>query len=135
MFFLYERCFEGFNFCLRLLWDILPTKSNLVNRDIIFTEASFCMAGCGHVENAQHLFLSCGTFGSLWHQLRPWIDIPRVDPQVIPDHFIQLIYVSGGLKTRCSFLQLVYLLCAWLVWNERNNIIKKYRILHSSVTG
>jgi len=27
-------------------------------------KASFCTEGGGHVENAQHLFLSCGIFGS-----------------------------------------------------------------------
>jgi hypothetical protein len=52
-------------FAWRLLRDRLPTKANLVTRGIITKEANFCVSGCGAVESAQHLFLSCSTFGSL----------------------------------------------------------------------
>ncbi|GAU19784.1 hypothetical protein TSUD_182190 [Trifolium subterraneum] len=50
----------------RLLRDMLPTKSNLVARGILSSEAHHCVSGCGAVESSQHLFLSCSTFGSLW---------------------------------------------------------------------
>ena len=112
-------------FAWRLLGDRLPTKSNMVSRSILYTEASLCTTCCSHVDNLQHLFFSCSTFGSLWHHVRLWIDISRVDPQVLPDHFIQFTYASDGLKVRRSFLQLVWLLCVWLVWNERNNRLSK----------
>ncbi|GAU11649.1 hypothetical protein TSUD_334620 [Trifolium subterraneum] len=49
----------------RLLRDRLPTKANLVTRGIFSPEAHFCVSGCGAVESAQHLFLSCSTFGPL----------------------------------------------------------------------
>lgn len=90
-------------FAWRLLQDRLPTKSNMLNRGIISMEASFCTTGGGHVENAQHLFFLIWYFWLLWHQVRSWIGIPRVDPQVLPDHFIQFIYASGGLKVRRYF--------------------------------
>jgi hypothetical protein len=57
-------------FVWRLLRDRLPTKSNLVARDIISPEDQLCVSGCGGVESTQHLFLSCGTFGSLWALVR-----------------------------------------------------------------
>ncbi|GAU15824.1 hypothetical protein TSUD_236400 [Trifolium subterraneum] len=50
----------------RLLRDRLPTKSNLVARGILSSEAHHCVSGCKAIESAQHLFLSCSTFGSLW---------------------------------------------------------------------
>ncbi|GAU26610.1 hypothetical protein TSUD_102170 [Trifolium subterraneum] len=50
----------------RLLRDRLPTKANLVTRDILSSEVHYGVSGCGGVESAQHLFLSCSTFGSLW---------------------------------------------------------------------
>ncbi|GAU14165.1 hypothetical protein TSUD_169910 [Trifolium subterraneum] len=53
-------------FVWRLLRDRLPKKSNLVVRGIISSEAHHCVSGCGAVESAQHLFLSCSAFGSLW---------------------------------------------------------------------
>jgi hypothetical protein len=43
----------------RLLRDRLPTKGNLANRGIIPMEGRFCVSGCGHVEDVNHLFLSC----------------------------------------------------------------------------
>ncbi|GAU31563.1 hypothetical protein TSUD_333390 [Trifolium subterraneum] len=53
-------------FAWRLLRDRLPTKANLVTRGIIPPEAHYCVTGCGGIETAQHLFFTCGTFGSLW---------------------------------------------------------------------
>ncbi|GAU44008.1 hypothetical protein TSUD_349400 [Trifolium subterraneum] len=49
----------------RLLRDRLRTKTNLVTRGIITSEAQACVAGCGGTETAQHLFISCSIFGSL----------------------------------------------------------------------
>ncbi|MCI03334.1 70 kDa peptidyl-prolyl isomerase, partial [Trifolium medium] len=53
-------------FAWRLLRDRLPTKANLAARCIITPAAHLCVSGCSGVESAQHLFLSCSTFGSLW---------------------------------------------------------------------
>jgi hypothetical protein len=39
-------------FAWRLLRDRLPTKSNLVARDIISTEVHSCVSGCGGIESA-----------------------------------------------------------------------------------
>jgi len=41
----------------RLLRDRLPTKSNLIDRDIISVDDSLCVAGCGQIKTAQHLLL------------------------------------------------------------------------------
>jgi hypothetical protein len=60
-------------FAWRLLRDRLPTKSNLVNRGVVYPEASLCVSGCGIAETAQHLFLTCSDFASLWHLVRDWI--------------------------------------------------------------
>jgi hypothetical protein len=53
-------------FAWRLLRDSLPTKANLVARGIISLDALLCVSGCGEIESAQHLFLCCSFFGSLW---------------------------------------------------------------------
>ena len=49
-------------FAWRLLRDRLPTKEKLANRGIISLEARLCIAGCEHVEEISHLFLSCPSF-------------------------------------------------------------------------
>lgn len=98
----------------------MPTNLKLLNRGIVTAEASLYTVGCGHVELAKHLFLSCRTYGSQWQSVRSWLGILGVDPRSITYHFIQFIHFDDGLKARHYFLQLVWLLCVWIVWNERN---------------
>ncbi|GAU48175.1 hypothetical protein TSUD_369390 [Trifolium subterraneum] len=107
-------------FAWRLLRDRLPTKTNLAIRGIITSEAQACVAGCGGMETAQHLFISCSIFGSLWSSVRSWIGFSSVDPHNLTDHFLQFTFLSGGLSVRRSFLQLIWLVCVWVIWNERN---------------
>lgn len=107
----------------RLLRDRFPTKSNLHNRGIIPDEATYCVAGCGLAETAHHLFLHCVTFGSIWQQVRAWLGFSGVHHHNLGAHFLQFTYSLGGKKTMRSFLQLIWLLCVWLIWKERNNRI------------
>ena len=79
------------------------------------------MSGCGQVDDARYLFLSCRFYGSLWPLLRSWIGFDGTDHHDISNHFTLFTFVTGGLKLRRSFLPLVWLLSAWMLWNERNN--------------
>jgi len=110
-------------FAWRLIRDRLPTKTNLIARRVLSIEMSSCVAGCGHPETAQHLFLLCNTFGSLWRLVRDWIGCYGVDADNISDHLLQFTHLSGGGNARRAFMQLIWLLCAWVVWNERNNLL------------
>jgi hypothetical protein len=38
----------------------------------------------------------------------------------LSDHFVQFTYSAGGPRARRSFLQIIWLLCVWIVWNEHN---------------
>ncbi|KAK2360207.1 hypothetical protein QL285_085498 [Trifolium repens] len=114
-------------FAWRLLRDRLPTKTNLVTRGILSPDLDTCVTGCGGAESAQHLFLTCGTFGSLWPLVRAWIGFSSADPLSLSDHFVQFTHSAGGPRVRRSFLQLVWLACVWVVWNERN-----LRVFHNS---
>jgi hypothetical protein len=67
------------------------------------------VSGCGGVESTQHLFLSCGTFGSLWALVRSWIEFSAVDSHTLPTHFVQFTSSVEGLRARWSFLQLIWL--------------------------
>ncbi|GAU44687.1 hypothetical protein TSUD_183450 [Trifolium subterraneum] len=109
----------------RLLRNRLPTKDNLVRRHVITPDAHFCVTGCGEVETAQHLFLSCSVFAPLWSSLRAWIGIYSADPLLLRDHCVQFSHSSGDLRARRSFLQLLWLCSVWVVWQERNNRLFK----------
>jgi hypothetical protein len=108
-------------FAWRLLHDRLPTKSNLVHRRVISSEAYLCVSECGLVETSRHLFLSWNIYSSLWPLVRHWLSITDVDTNVIAAHFLQFVHLTCGGRAKRSFLQLIWLLCAWVLWNERNN--------------
>jgi len=48
-----------------------------------------------------------------------------LDPHSISEHLYQFTHSAGDLCARQSFLQLVWLLCAWTIWNDRNNKMLK----------
>jgi len=81
------------------------------------------VAGCGHAETAHHFSLHCDAFGSIWQQVRAWLDFSGVDHHSLGAHFLQFTNYLGGMKTRRSLLQLTCLPCVWLIWKERNNRI------------
>ncbi|XP_039688698.1 uncharacterized protein [Medicago truncatula] len=108
-------------FAWRLLRDRLSIKANLVQRRVLDSEASLCVSDCGMSETAQHLFLSCDAFSSLWPLVHYWLGILGVDINVLLDHFLQFVNLTGGGKAIRDFFQLIWLLCVWVLWNERNN--------------
>ncbi|PNX93679.1 receptor-like kinase [Trifolium pratense] len=86
----------------RLLRDRLPTKANLVSRGILSSLTISCVSGCGEVESAHHLLLSCSIYGSLWALVRSWNGVPMMDYTTLGDHFVQFA-------------------CVWIIWTERNH--------------
>jgi hypothetical protein len=97
----------------------------LARRHIIAPSAHFCVTGYGGVETAQHVFLFCPVFASLWGLIRSRVGISSPDPLSIQDHFVQFSYSAGGSRARHSFLQLLWLCSIWVVWHEHNNRIFK----------
>jgi hypothetical protein len=112
-------------FAWRLIRDRLPTRANLAARGILHLNNALCVTECGMIETTDHLFLSCPCFAVLWEQVRRWIGCLGVDSNIISNHFVQFTCMSGFGKARRSFLQLIWLLTAWVVWNERNNRLFK----------
>jgi len=88
----------------RLLRNRLPTKTNLVARGMIGTDAQLCVSGCGEVETAHHLFVSCPIFRELWSLVRAWIGVCGADLPYVPDHFHQFTLLAGGATFRRSFM-------------------------------
>lgn len=79
------------------------------------------------MEDARYLFLSCSYFGSLWPLVRSWIGFDGADHCDILNHCAQISHYTGGLKARRSFLQLIWLLTTWVIWNERNHRIFQHK--------
>lgn len=105
----------------RLLRNRLPTKANLVTCGMISHDAQLRVARCGEVETTQHLFVSCPIFSRLWHLVRAWIGVSGVDLVDVSAHFVQFANLLGGASTKRSCMQLLWLVCVWVLWTERNN--------------
>jgi hypothetical protein len=105
----------------RLLRDRLPRKQNMLRCGIIQPAAIHCVAGCGNNESLIHMFIHYDFFGALWQHVRNWLGISEADPYNIHAHLIQFTNAIGTSRTRRSFMQLLWLLCVWILWNERNN--------------
>ncbi|GAU20121.1 hypothetical protein TSUD_140210 [Trifolium subterraneum] len=72
---------------------------------------SHCVTGCGVVESAQHVFISCSSFGSLWTFVSSWVGSAPVSAQTLLDHFVQFSSSAGGSRSRRFVMQLIWLPC------------------------
>jgi len=57
----------------------------------------------------------------IWEQLRLWIGFVGADSNNISDQLMQFTYMTGVGKARPLFLQLIWLLCTWVLRNECNS--------------
>ncbi|GAU31009.1 hypothetical protein TSUD_105240 [Trifolium subterraneum] len=114
------------------LRDMLPTKVNMITRGIIAAEAQCCVSGCGAVESATHLFISCDTFGSLWSLISSWIGSSLVTAQTLPDHFVQFSISAGDTRARRSFMQLIWPACGLFGQKETTDCSEAHQTLYFS---
>jgi hypothetical protein len=68
-------------FSWQLLYDKIPTRSNLFLRRILPPDASRDCVGCvGNVESSTHLFLHCPSSILIWYEIFRWLGIVIVIP-------------------------------------------------------
>lgn len=91
--------------CLLRNW--LPTKQNLVQRDILLPTDGTCVAGCDDIESTTHLFLHCNTFSDLWSNVRSWLGIYLVPPCELRHHFIQFTKMAGMQRSSHLFFTVI----------------------------
>jgi hypothetical protein len=92
----------------------------LVACDIVSLETQSCVAGCGGMESAQHLFLYCNIFGSLWSAVRSWIDLSLAILK-IREIILYTLLIHQVVYEHGTFLQLIWLLCVWIIWIGKKN--------------
>jgi len=68
---------------------------------------------------------------SFFGHVRLWLGFTGVDHNILSSHFIHFTNYLGGRRNCRSFLQLLWLLCVWLIWKERNNRI--FNNVHSTI--
>jgi hypothetical protein len=115
-------------FVWRLLRNRLPTKDNLVQRQVIQNSDTACITGCGGLETATHLFLHCNIFSSLWYNVYRWLHISSVTPSNIRQHFIQFTSMAGLPRSTYTFLKIIWFASVWVLWKERNNRVFQNKV-------
>jgi len=117
----------------RLLRNRLPTKDNLVRRQVIPITDTVCITGCGGLETSAHLFLHCDIFSSLWHHVWRWLHISSVSPGNIRQHFIQFTSMAGLPRFTHAFMKVILCASVWVIWKERNNCVFQNTVTIPSV--
>jgi len=112
-------------FVWRLLRNRLPTRDNLVRRNILQPPVSLCPFGCNVLESARHIFLECAASNYLWCQVTSWLGIYVVFPIELRDHLYQFSHMAGLPRYTHSFLTGIWFACVWIIWKVRNERIFK----------
>ena len=110
-------------FAWRFLRNKLPTKDNLVRRDILHVNDNVCVVDCGSLETSQHLFMGCAVSYNVWHHVRVWLGIDFVAPNTLRNHFVQFTYMAGMPRSTHMFFKVIWLAFVWVLWKDRNNCV------------
>ena len=108
-------------FAWRLLRDRLPTKSNLLRRqvEIVNRTCPFCRSA---EEEARHLFFHCSKIIPIWWESLSWVNNVGVFPQDPRQHFLQHGSIAAdGL--RINRWKCWWLAVTWTIWKKRNDIL------------
>jgi hypothetical protein len=109
-------------FLWQLLHEKIPTRNNLIKRNIIEVNGDASCALCGEeVETELHLFMYCEIALLIWMNMFRWLDIPFGLPHNIFSLFHCLLG-EGNKKVRKGML-LNGRAVIWSIWRCRNSIL------------
>ncbi|MCH82018.1 ribonuclease H protein [Trifolium medium] len=110
-------------FSWQLLYDRIPTRSNLDVRGIFVSDAPWECVGCvGRVETSIHLFLHCPSAMMVWYDIFRWLGVVIVIPHSLFSLFEVLRGSARNAKVRQGFL-LIWHATLWSIWKARNSSI------------
>ena len=109
------------SFAWRLLWDRLPSKENLIRRQIVLQNdlCPFCQS---QVESASHLFFTCHKVMPLWWEFNSWVKEDRVLHSKPMDNFLQHCSLAG-LRNSNRRRKIWWIATTRSIWNLRNDMI------------
>jgi hypothetical protein len=91
-------------FSWHLLYDRIPTRSNLIYRGIISPEEH--MDCVGILESSSDLFLNCPSAMLVWYHVFRWLEVVIVMPQSLAVLFEVLRGAARNKKVRQGFLMI-----------------------------
>ncbi|KEH29417.1 transmembrane protein, putative [Medicago truncatula] len=85
------------------------------------------------METADHLFLGCNLFGSVWYLICSWLGISYVPSRLLTDHFLQFSNLAGMPRSSHTYFKVIWLASIWAIWKDRNNYIFKNAVLDPQI--
>ena len=114
---------RALSFAWRLLWDRLPTKENLIRRQVVI-ENDLCTFCQSQVECASHLFFTYKKVMPTWWEFNSWVKEDRVMHCRPGDNFSQHFSLAG-LRDSNRKWKIWWIAATISIWNLRNDMIFK----------
>ena len=112
---------KALTFAWRLLWDRLPTKDNLIKRQILI-DNGLCPFWHSQPESASHLFFSCAKVLPLWWDFFSWVKEDRVIHCRPIDNFLQHHPLAGSKGSNRRW-KMWWIAVTNTIWKFRNELI------------
>ncbi|XP_045809691.1 uncharacterized protein LOC123904036 [Trifolium pratense] len=110
-------------FSWQLLYDRIPTRSNLEIRWMLITNKPWECVGCvGSVESSTHLFLHYPSALMVWYEVFRWLGVVIVIPPSLSLLFKVLRGVGRNEKIQKGFV-MIWHATLWSLWKARNDSI------------
>jgi len=103
-------------FSWKLLHNRIPTKANLVHRQVLAPKSSLQCVMCeGLLESANHLFLHCSFAMKVWDEVMRWLGFHFVTPPNLFFLWDSWDGVSSNKKIRKG-LRMIWHAVVWSIW-------------------
>lgn len=84
------------------------------------TRRSLEKVRCGNMEDVDHLYLSYDYLWKIWNDILQWLGFSMLSAAHVVDHLHEFESIGGFHKSRNLVFNLIWLSCAWVIWNEIN---------------
>jgi hypothetical protein len=110
-------------FSWQLLYNRVPTRSNLEVRGVLSLDLPWECLGCvGHVETPLHLFLHCPSIMKVWLEVFKWLGFSVPIPPSLVSLFDLLKGVARNARLWKGYL-MIWHASLWSIWRARNRAI------------
>jgi hypothetical protein len=107
-------------FAWLVLLDRVPTRVNLIRRQVIIDDMNQCCVFCGNsAETVTHLFLYCNCILQVWERVLAWLGLMFLLPHSISS-LLNFMAMSTGSKQVRKGLVMIWKAVIWTVWRQRN---------------
>jgi len=112
-------------FSWKVLLNRIPTRINLLHRNVLPPNASLSYVSCGVAgESGTHMFLHCGVAWKIWDELLFWLQGAFIMPPNLFIHWACWDGMATNKKVKKG-LRLVWHAALWVMWKARNDCIFK----------